>query len=119
VGGDLAQIQLAAADGIRHALGILTGLHHGVADGPRGAGGQQGVGHQVVDNHVGQRDIHIIDAINTQQTANSALHRDGGVLVNEVLGVVRHLGGGGTRLIDQLHIQAEFAFHTLNLSLTS
>ena len=119
VSGNLAQIQLAAADSVRHALGILTGLHHGVADGPRGADGQQGVGHQVIHDHVGQRDIHVIDPINTQQTANSALHRDGGVLVNKVLHIVRHLGSGGTRLIDQLKIQAEFAFHTLNLSLTS
>ena len=111
--GDLAQIQLTAVHSLCHALGILAGLHHGVADAPCGAGGKQGVGHQVVNDHVGHGDIHIVDAIDTQQTANSALHRDGGVLVDKVLGVVRDLGGGGTGTVDQLKIQAEFAFHSL------
>ena len=109
--GDLAEIQLTGADSLCHALRILAGLHHGVADRPGGAHRQEGVCHQMVNDHVGQRHVHIIDAIDAQQTANRALHRDGGVLVDKALGVVRHLGSGGTRLIDQFKIQAEFAFH--------
>ena len=66
----------------------------------------------MIHDHVGQGDIHVIDPINTQQTANSALHRDGGVLVNKVLPIVRHLGSGGPRQIAQLKNQAEFAFHS-------
>lgn len=41
MGGDLAQVQLAAVHGICHALGILAGLHHSVADSPRGTHGSR------------------------------------------------------------------------------
>ena len=111
VSGNLAEIQLAGADSLCHALGILAGFHHSVADRPGGAHRQDGVGHQVVNDHVGHGDVHIVDAIDAQQTANRTLHRDGGMLIDKALGVVRHLSGRGTRLIDQLKIQAEFAFH--------
>ena len=65
----------------------------------------------MVNDHVGHGDVHIVDAIDAQQTANRTLHRDGGMLIDKALGVVRHLSGRGTCLIDQLKIQAEFAFH--------
>ena len=43
-----------------------------------------------------------IDAVNAQQAANRALHGDRGMLVNEPLGVVCHMGGGLAGLVDQL-----------------
>ena len=67
----------------------------------------------MVHHHVGQGNVHIIDAVNAQQAANRALHGDRGVLVNEPLGVVCHMGSGLAGLVDQLHIQAEFAFHSI------
>ena len=115
VGGNLGQIQLTPVDGLSHGLGIHTGFDHGVADGPRRANGEEGRGHHVINNDVGQRDVHVVDTVDAQQAADRALHRDGGVLVNEALGVVRHIRGGGTGLIDQIKIQAEFAFHSIPL----
>ena len=47
----------------------------------------------------------------TVQTADGTLNGDRSVLVDKDLNVVGHLGGRLTGLIDQLHIQAEFAFH--------
>ena len=41
----------------------------------------------MINNDVGQRDVHVVDTVDAQQAADRALHRDGGVLVNEALGV--------------------------------
>ena len=101
MGGDLAQIQLAAVDSLCHALGIETGLQHGVTDGPCRAHGQHANGQQVIHQHVGHGDVHLIDAIDAQQTANGTLHRHGGVLIDKVLGILSHALGRGTSLFDQ------------------
>ena len=102
VGGNLGQVQLTLVDGLSHGLGILAGFEHGVADGPRRAHRQEGRCHHVVHHHVGQGDVHLVDAVDAQQAANRALHGDRGVLVNEPLGVVCHMGSGLAGLVDQL-----------------
>ncbi len=116
VGGQFGQVQLAAVNGLCHALGILAGFQNGVADDPGGTQGQQGVFHQVVHHHVGHGHVHLVDAVDPQQTADGALHRDGGVLVDEALDVGCHVGSGLAGLVDQFKIQAEFAFHRFTSS---
>lgn len=111
MGGELGKIQLAAVHSLSHTLGILTGLHHSVTDGPSGAGGQQRSRQQMVHQHVGHGDVHLIHAVDAQQTADGALHGNRGMLINKALHIRCHIGSGCTSLFDQIKIQAEFAFH--------
>ena len=112
--GDLAQVQLAGGDLLGHALGIQTGLDHGVTDVPGSAHGQQGILQQMIHHHVGHGDIHIVHTVDAQQAADSALHGNRGVLVDESLRIGSHTGGRFTGLGDQFQIQTEFAFHISN-----
>ena len=114
--GQLAQVDLTIVYFFCDRLGIQAGFHHGVADVPGSTHGQQAVGHQMVDDHVGHGDIHLIDAIDAQQTAHGTLCGHGGMLIDETLHIRRYVSGGCTGLINEFKIKSQFAFHNLPLT---
>ncbi len=87
-------------------------FRHGVADVEGGAAGQDAFFQHMIDNDVGQRNFHIVHAVDAEQAANSPLDSDGGMNVNELLHIVGDLGSAGAGFRHQLKIQIQFAFHT-------
>ena len=115
VGGQGGEIQLVGGHILGDGLGILAGLHHGVADPEGGALGQGVLVHQVIHHHVGQGNVLGVHAVDAEQAADGALYGGGGALINKALGVVGHAGGVGTGLLHQLKIKVELRFQRISL----
>ena len=115
VGGQAGQVQLAGGDVLGDGLGVLAGLHHGVADPERGALGQRALVHQVLHHHVGQGHVGAVHAVDAQQAADGTLHGGGGALVDKALGLIGHVGGVGAGLLHQLKIKVQLGFQHRSL----
>ena len=115
VGGQSSQVQLVVGNVLGNGLGILTGLHHSVADPESGALRQSALVHQVFHHYVGQGDVGGVHTINAQQTADGTLHGHGGAAVDETLGVVRNPGSVGAGLFHQLKIKVQLGFQHRSL----
>ena len=115
VGGNGGQVQRTVGHVLGNGLGILAGLHHGVADPEGSALGQAALFQQVLHHHVGQGHFAGVHTVDAQQTADGALHGHGGAAVDETLGVVSHPGGVCPGLLHQLKIKIQLGFQHRSL----
>ena len=114
--GNLTQVQLIAADPLSCFLGVDAVLCHGVADIEGSTTGEDALLQKMIHHDVGQRCVHIVDAVDAQQAAHRTLNSDGGMVVDEALHIVSDLGSAGPGTGHQLHIQIQFGFHSLPLA---
>ena len=112
-GRELGQVDLALVDRLGDGLRILACLSDGVADVIRSAAGEHAALNQVIHHHVGQRDVHLVHAVDAEQAADRALNGNGRVYVDEALGVGCNVRRACPRLIDEFTVQVQFALHCI------
>ena len=108
-GRHVGDLKSAGRDALGDLLAALVGAHHEVDEGPHDAAGQKLT--RVLDHHVDQRHVDLVDADHTQQAQAGALGGVGRVRLDVPLDVVGDRLGCRAGAGDEGLIQLERLLH--------